>query len=133
MSQFKRNRTQEQEQMTLDLGVGKIIEANFDGGRISTDGGLLLLRKADDMLELTETAALCLTESRREDALRHTNLNMLRQRVNGIAPLYVDCNDAQFLRHDDMQKLAVGRLPSGEPLASQLHCRGLRTALTKYL
>lgn len=119
MSQSKRNRTQEQEQMTLDLGVGKIIEANFDGGRISTDGGLLLLRKADDMLELTETAALCLTESRREDALRHTNLNMLRQRVNGIAPLYVDCNDAQFLRHDDMQKLAVGRLPSGEPLASQ--------------
>ncbi|MCA9815272.1 MAG: transposase, partial [Cyanobacteria bacterium HKST-UBA01] len=51
--------------MTLDLGVGKLIRANFDGGQISSDGGLLLLRNADQELELTEMAQYCFGDRRR--------------------------------------------------------------------
>jgi hypothetical protein len=119
MTQCKRNRSRAQAQMSLDLGTGKEIIANFDGGRISSDGGILLLRKADERLELTETASFCFPESRRADAIRHSALELFRQRVYGIAHLYEDCNDANFLRHDDMHKLAVGKLPSGGALASQ--------------
>jgi len=119
VTQCSAKRSTEQGQMSLDLGLGKVIEANFDGGRISSDGGILLLRKADDSLELLETAAFCLEETRRADLVRHQRLDMLRQRVYGIAHLYEDCNDAQFLRSDDMHKLAVGRLPSEADLASQ--------------
>ncbi len=119
MSQSNPKLSAEQEQLRLDIGLGKVIEANFDGGRISSDGGALLLRKADDWLQLTETATMCLTENRRADQLKHSAENMLRQRIYGIANLYEDCNDASRLRFDDMHKLAVGRLPSEAALASQ--------------
>lgn len=119
MSQFKPKESKEQPQMSLDLGLGKKIVASFDGGRISSDGGMLLLRKADERLGLLESAALCLGESRRPDLVQHSLLEMLRQRTFGIAHLYEDCNDANSLRRDDMHKLAAGRLPSGQHLASQ--------------
>lgn len=119
MTQSKPNKSKEQEQLRLDLGLGKRIEANFDGGRISSDGGMLLLRKADDYLELTETAVFCLRDTRRADLIDHTHAEMLRQRMYAMAHLYEDCNDAATLRFDDMHKLAAGRLPSGSPLASQ--------------
>lgn len=119
MQQSKRNDRSAQPQMSLNLGLGKVIEANFDGLRISSDGGMLLLRKADEQLELLESATWCLPETRRLDLVRHSTLEMLRQRTYAIAHLYEDCNDATTLRADPMQKLAVGRLPSGADLASQ--------------
>lgn len=106
--------------MTLNLGHSKLIHANFDGGQISSDGGLLLLRNADQQLELTELAQFCFGDTRRPDLLRHSVLNMLRQRVYGIAAGYEDCNDASKLRFDSMHRLAVGFKPSdGLILASQ--------------
>ncbi|MEZ4486006.1 MAG: transposase [Cyanobacteriota/Melainabacteria group bacterium] len=84
--------------MTLDLGVGKLIRANFDGGQISSDGGLLLLRNVDQELELTEMAQYCFGDQRRPDLLRHPILNLLRQRIYGIAAGYEDCNDAARLK-----------------------------------
>lgn len=119
MKQSSENRGRQQGQMSLDLGLGKLIEANFDGGRISSDGGMLLLRKADERLGLTESVSWCLGESRRPDLIRHPAVDLLRQRIYGIAHLYEDCNDANSLRYDDMHKLSVGRLPSGAALASQ--------------
>jgi len=119
MGQFKPKTKKEQDQLRLDIGLGKVIEANFDGGRISSDGGSLLLRKADEWLELTETSVFCFAETRRADLIKHTVERMLRQRMYGIAQLYEDCNDAAMLRFDDMHKLAAGRLPSEAALASQ--------------
>jgi hypothetical protein len=119
MQHSKPRQSKEQEQLRLDIGLSKGIEANFDGGRICSDGGILLLRKADEKLGLTDTAICCLKETRRPDALRHTHSEMFRQRMYGIAHLYEDCNDASVLRFDDMHKLAAGRLPEDSPLASQ--------------
>jgi len=119
MLKSKQNLPGAQGQISLSLGLPKKIVASFDGGRISSDGGILLVRMADEKLELTELAASCLPENRRGDLIRHSALDMLRQRIYGIAHLYEDANDAKTLRFDDMHKLAVGRLPSDAPLASQ--------------
>jgi hypothetical protein len=106
--------------MLLDLGVGKKILAAFDGGRVCSDGGLLLLRKADDRLELTELAALCIGDKRRPDLVLHTVQDLLRQRIYSIAAGYEDCNDASRLNSDAMHLLSAGYLPdSGHRLSSQ--------------
>lgn len=112
MTECNSNDKQIQEQMTMNLGLGKEIEARFDGGLISSDGGLLLLRKADEELELLELATYCLGEQRRPELVKHSLLNLLRQRVYAIAAGYEDCNDAKTLRFDPMHKLALAMLPS---------------------
>jgi hypothetical protein len=108
----------QQGQISLDLGLGKPIEGNFDGGQISSDGGLLLLRKADEELSLTELAAHCFGDKRRQDLVRYPVLNLLRQRIYAIAAGYEDCNDAARLRHDPMHMLASASLRL-QNLASQ--------------
>jgi hypothetical protein len=108
------------EQMQLELGIGKRIELNFDGERVCSDGGLLLLRKADQRLELTELAALCIGDRRRPDLVSHSVREMLQQRIYAIAAGYEDCNDATRLGGDGMHLLAAGILPeSGKQLSSQ--------------
>ena len=120
MTQCKLSGTEEQGQMSLDLGLGRDIEAKFDGGRISSDGGLLLLRKADEKLELTKLAGICLRDWRRADLVDHSIEQLFQQRIYAIAAGYEDCNDAGHLRFDPMHKLASGLLPDGEKtLASQ--------------
>lgn len=106
--------------MRLDLGLGKEIIADFDGGSVCGDGGLLLLEKADRSLGLSELAALCVGESRRPDLVKHTMHNLFKQRMYAIAAGYEDCNDAAALARDAMHQLAVGKVPSSEiRLASQ--------------
>lgn len=106
--------------MRLDLGKGKRIEAKFDGDGICADGGLLLLRKADEQLELTELAAFCIGDSRRADLVKHKLVALLRQRIYAIAAGYEDCNDAAKLSGDLMHKLALGFQPQERHrLASQ--------------
>lgn len=106
--------------MQLDIGVGKRIELSFDGERVCSDGGLLLLRKADDKLELTEMAALCIGDKRRPDLVLHKVRDMLRQRIYAIAAGYEDCNDATRINGDSMHLLSAGFLPSsGHRLSSQ--------------
>jgi len=106
--------------MLLDLGVDKQIELSFDGGQVCSDGGLLLLRKADDKLELTELATYCIGDRRRPDLVSHSVQEMLRQRIYSIAAGYEDCNDSSRLNGDGMHLLAGGFLPnSGHRLSSQ--------------
>lgn len=120
MTQCRSNSKREQGQITLDLGLGKRIEATFDGGLISSDGGMLLLRKADNRLGLTEVLALCFGERRRPDSVKHPMLSLIRQRVYAIAAGYEDCNDATRLRFDAMHNLAIGKRPQEQSgLASQ--------------
>jgi len=106
--------------MQLDLGIGKRVELAFDGERVCSDGGLLLLRKADDRLELTKLAAMCIGDRRRPDLVSHTLQDMLRQRIFAMSGGYEDCNDATRLNSDPMHLLAAGYLPnSGHQLSSQ--------------
>jgi len=108
------------EQLHLGVLHGKRLTGQFDGGDISSDGGLMLLAEADHQLRLTRQLAACLHDDRQPGKVRHRLDELLAQRVYQIAAGYEDCNDADDLRHDPVLKTVVGRLPqSGPDLASQ--------------
>ncbi len=95
------------------------LEATFDAGRLTSDGGLPWLARADQALAVCATVARCVPEWRRR-AVRHSREALVRQRVYQIACGYADQNDADTLRRDPLLKLVCGRLPeSGAELASQ--------------
>ncbi|MBS1955281.1 MAG: IS1380 family transposase [Cyanobacteria bacterium SZAS-4] len=106
-------------QLNFDFELGKPVVGSFDGGLISSDGGLTLLRQVDRKLRLTEQMALCIAEKRRPDAVTHNIQQIIMQRLFAIGAGYEDVNDATVLRFDPMHKLAVGKLLSEADLASQ--------------
>ena len=98
----------------------KKVTAAFDGGLISSDGGVLLLAGADKRLGLIDTLAAIVPDHRNPDLITHTMADILRARVFAIACGYPDADDLDDLRRDPAFKLACGRLPeSGDHLASQ--------------
>src|SRR3984885_14740106 len=98
----------------------KKITAAFDGGLISSDGGVLLLAGADKRLGLIDTLAAIIPDHRDPDLITHSMADILRARVFAIASGYPDADDLDDLRKDPAFKLACGRLPeSGDDLASQ--------------
>ena len=98
----------------------KPVHVAFDERTMSSDGGGLLLKAADEQLGLTEALAGCLRDSRQPGKVKHSLEEALRQRVFGIALGYPDANDAARLADDPIHKLMVGRDPiHGERLASQ--------------
>jgi len=90
-----------------------------DGGEIASDAGVLLVREIDERLGLTERLAQCLSDARDQAKVHHSMLGLVRQRVYQITCGYEDCNDADWLRFDAALKLAVGKAPEEESLASQ--------------
>lgn len=95
------------------------LRASFDGGLLTSNGGLPWLLEADSALGLCKAIAAQIPEWRR-GKVRHTLETLVRQRVFQIACGYEDQNDAATLRHDPLLKLVCGRLPeSGTDLASQ--------------
>jgi len=98
----------------------KAVLVDFDGGRLSSDGGLILLGDPDEQIGLTRDLAAVLRDPRDPRRIDFTAHDLLKQRVFQIAAGYEDANDANTLRHDPIFKLLLGRLPeSGAPLASQ--------------
>ena len=98
----------------------KKVTADFAGGSISSDGGLVLLREAERRLGLSETLAGCIREWRDPERVVHVLPGMLRFRMFAIACGYEDADDCDALRGDPLFKLAVGRAPeSGRDLCSQ--------------
>ena len=97
----------------------KPVVVSNDGGALTSDAGVLLLRRLDERLGLTQRLAGCLEDQREPVKVRHDVLSLLRQRVYQIALGYEDCNDADHLRADPALKLAVGRAPWEDDLASQ--------------
>ena len=100
--------------------AGCEVLGSFDGGRMSSDGGLVFLEHLDSRLGLVRRLATALRERRQPCRVNHSQESLLRQRVLQIACGYEDGNDADRPRHDPLLKLACGRRPlSGQPLASQ--------------
>ena len=98
----------------------KKVTAAFDGGRISSDGGVLLLAGADRKLGLIDTLAAIIPDHRDPDLITHSMSDILRARIFAIACGYPDADDLDDLRRDPAFKLACGRLPeSGDDLHSQ--------------
>src|ERR1700751_4917184 len=98
---------------------GKTVVARFDGGTLSSEGGLLALREIERRLGVADRLAGCLRDPRMPEKVVHRLAEIIRFRMLMIAAGYEDGNDADALRRDPMFKLALDRLPSGEELCSQ--------------
>ena len=85
------------------------VQAQFSGGEITSDGGVLLLRQVDRCVGLTRAVAQVLSDSRRRASCLHDRESLLRQRVYAIALGYEDLNDHQTLRTDAALQTAVER------------------------
>lgn len=110
----------------------KKLRVAFDGGMLSSDAGVLLLRNVEKRLGIVARLASCLRDKRDPDLIEHTLEEMLRLRMFAIAAGYEDANDCNTLRRDPVFKMAVGRLPeSGDPLCSQPTLSRLENAPSK--
>ena len=81
MTQSKQIISSSQGQMLLDVPGLKRVVGKFDGGAICSDGGLLILRKADTRLGLTEFASFAICDNRRPEYVKHSIVDMLKQRI----------------------------------------------------
>src|SRR5678815_320445 len=116
------DRTTPMEPIPLPLAPvgGKAVELDFNGGRLSSDAGIVLLKDIDEQLGLTRALAAVLSDRRDARRIHFTPEDLLKQRVFQIAAGYEDANDANTLRDDPIFKLMLDRLPeSGASLASQ--------------
>jgi DDE family transposase len=95
------------------------IVARFDGGTISSDGGALLLRQTDQRLNLLPRLAECFLDGRNQEQIEHSILEMLSQRIYGLALGYEDLNDHEQLRSDPVFGVLAGREEGSQALAGK--------------
>ena len=98
---------------------GKPVIARFDGGHLSSDGGLLVLREVEQRLDVAGRLAACIADPRDPERVVHGFDEIIRFRLLMIAAGYEDGNDADRLRTDPMFKLAMARLGDEAALCSQ--------------
>lgn len=97
-------------------GVGRRkLEGRFDGGRITSDGGLVLVRGVAEGLGLFRRLAACFVDHRDQRRITHTVAEMLGQRILGLVAGYEDLNDHDTLRDDPLLPLLTGKEAQGEP------------------
>jgi hypothetical protein len=101
------------------VGSRKVV-ADFSGGTITSDGGVLLLRQVDERLGLLPRLAACFTDHRNQDLVEHTVEELVAQRVLSLAQGYEDLNDHDTLRRDPLLATAVGKTdPTGTTRARE--------------
>jgi hypothetical protein len=97
----------------------KKITAAFDGGRMTSDGGVMLLAAIESSLGVATKLASVIADARNPALISHSVADILRARMLAIACGYEDADDLDHLRTDPGFKLACGRLPdSGRDLCS---------------
>src|SRR5579862_6864518 len=110
----------------------KKVSVGFDGGQLSSDAGVLLLRGVEKKLGLATRLASCIRDRRKPERIEHPLEEMLRLRMFAIAAGYEDADDCDSLRYDPIFKMAVGHAPeSGAPLCSQPTMSRLENAPSK--
>jgi hypothetical protein len=104
----------------LPAVAGKPVHIGFDGGRLTSDAGILLLAAIEQRLGIADRLAACIEDRRDPDRVLHGLAEMIRYRALLIAAGHPDGNDCDALKSDPAFKMAVGRLPeSGDDLCSQ--------------
>src|SRR6202162_1541822 len=98
---------------------GKPVVVKFDGGLLSSDGGILALREVEQRLRVADRLAACMADPRAPDQVTHSLAGIVRFRLLMIAAGYEDGNDADTLRCDPMFKMALDLTPSDRDLCSQ--------------
>ena len=110
----------------------KKLTVDFDGGTVSSNGGLLLLRAAERQLGVCRRLADAMPDRRDPERVRHAMFEMVMARAAAIACGHEDAIDLDRLRHDPLMKVAVGRCPeTGAALASQSTISRLENAPSK--
>lgn len=99
------------------LGTREVLAA-FDGGRITSDAGALLLREVDAKFGFLDQLAACFTDHRDAELLEHPLVDLLKQRIFGLCLGYEDLNDHDQLRLDPLLATAVGKT---DPLGEDRH------------
>ena len=118
--------------LELPAVARKKVTLAFDGGRLSSDAGVLLLREVERALGIAERLAACVTDRREAAKLDHTVVEMFKTRMFAIAAGFEDADDCDALRDDPVFKMAVGRAPqTGAPLCSQPTMSRLENAPSK--
>jgi hypothetical protein len=109
--------------------VGRLaVEANFEGGALSSDGGLMLLRQVDRRIGLSKAVADVLHDPRRPERITHGLRDLVAQRLFGLCCGYEDLNDHGQLRQDPLMQTAVGTTAelASSPTLSRLETRATR-------
>ena len=120
-------------QLLLFKGISnKKIQADFEGGEISSDAGVLFLREVENQIGLISKITDCLRDRRHPGYVKHQFCELLKQRIFQIACGYEDGNDSNDLRSDPIMKIACERLPDDDPaLASQPTISRFENALSR--
>ncbi len=103
----------------LSPAGGKPVVVKFDGGLLSSDGGVLALREVERRLRVADRLAACIVDPRAPDQVTHSLADIIRFRLLMISAGYEDGNDASGLRRDPMFKMALDLTPSDRDLCSQ--------------
>ena len=111
----------------------RVIEGRFDGGNMTSDGGVMLLAALDRRLGLLDAAARCIADPRDPGAITHSVRDMLRQRVYALVQGWEDLNDHAQLRADVAYQTAVGRNDAlaSAPTLCRLEKLGTRAAAVR--
>ena len=109
----------------------KRLQVDFDGGEVSSDGGVLFLREVERRMRLLDCVAKVLHDRRHSGYTPQALRDMFKQRVFQIACGYEDANDAETLRQDPALKMACERLPDNAPLASPPTLSRLENAVSR--
>jgi hypothetical protein len=88
---------------------GRELVWRFDGGDITSDGGALLLKKLEERTGIVQRFAACFTDYRSSTQIEHPLLDLIKQRVFGLALGYEDLNDHDELRRDPMLAVALSK------------------------
>lgn len=99
-----------QDSFAFARAEGRAVVASFDGGRMTSDAGALLLGATDRAIGLVDRFAACFRDGRRADLVEHQARTLVRQRVFGIALGYEDLLDHDELRHDPVMAALAGKL-----------------------
>ena len=108
-----------QETFSFTAHFSRRVEAGFNGGQVSSDGGALLLREVDRKINLLGRLGTCFTDKRAADRVEHPLSAMLAQRVFGLALGYEDLNDHEQLRLDPLFAVLAGKRDVDAPLAGK--------------
>jgi hypothetical protein len=104
-----------------DLGARQVV-ADFSGGTLSNDGGVLLLREVDGQLGLTAAVAECFGDQRQQVFVDHSVRQLLAQRIYGLALGYEDLNEHEQLRRDPLLAAACDKVdPLGQDRFNPQH------------
>ncbi len=108
-----------QSQFPFEAHFSRQVVGRFDGSRLTTDGGGLLLRQADRKIGLLRRVVGCFTDTRQPERIEHELGEMLAQRIYGLALGYEDLNDHEELRGDALLAVLAGKREITEPLAGK--------------